>query len=63
MQDGSHRFLLKVWRDPALGWRALVRDVTDGSLHEFGATAELIEFLASLEDEPQAPLGGAEEGP
>ncbi len=54
MSDHSRRFLLKVWNEPGQGagaeraWRATLRDVVDGSLHEFSATDELIGYLTSL---------------
>lgn len=56
--DRSRRFLLKVWREPGEGptWRAALRDVTDGTLHEFEATEALIDYLVALDD------GAADEG-
>lgn len=61
MSDGSHRFLLKVWREPGPDptWHATLRDVSDGSVHEFTATAALIEYLQHLDEvEPPAPERG-----
>lgn len=51
VSDSSHRFLLKVWREPGAqpNWHATLRDVLDGSLHEFRATEALIDYLASLD--------------
>ncbi len=54
MGDHSRRFLLKVWSEPDQpagrrpGWRATLRDVSDGALHEFSATQELVAYLTSL---------------
>ncbi len=60
MDDSSHRFLLKVWREPGPrpAWRATLRDVNDGSLHEFEATEALLAYLVSLDDD-----GANESGP
>jgi hypothetical protein len=52
--DHSRRFLLKVWSEPdrqagrEAGWRATLRDVVDGALHEFSATQELVAYLTSF---------------
>lgn len=58
MGEGSRRFLLKVWRGPGTNasWHATLRDVTDGSVHEFEATEALIDYLTRL-DEAERPLG------
>jgi len=50
--DSSHRFLLKVWREPGAqpNWHATLRDVSDGSVHEFRATEALLDYLVTLDD-------------
>ncbi len=62
MTDTSHRFLLKVWREPGTqaNWHATLRDASDGAVHHFKATEALIEYLASL-DEVAAPEKHAQE--
>ncbi|MDT3681456.1 MAG: hypothetical protein WC972_10830 [Trueperaceae bacterium] len=51
MKDSSHRFLLKVWCESGErpGWHAVLRDVVDGTLHEFTATEALVKYLTSLD--------------
>ncbi len=52
MKNSSHRFLLKVWCEPGNqpAWHAVLRDVVDGSLHEFTATEALVQYLTSLDE-------------
>ncbi|HRN18289.1 MAG TPA: hypothetical protein PLU66_04315 [Trueperaceae bacterium] len=51
MKDSSHRFLLKVWCESGNQpeWHAVLRDVVDGTLHEFTATEALVTYLTSLD--------------
>ncbi len=64
MDERSHRFLLKVWREPGpqREWHAALRDVTDGSLHEFTAVEALVGYLTSLGDDGTAAERSEEEG-
>jgi len=52
VKNSSHRFLLKVWCESGVEprWHAVLRDVVDGTLHEFTATESLIDYLTSLDE-------------